>query len=406
MGLEEIRDDIVTGLLRKLQGEIYARKGRERYLKKERQRNMIMVIQRQFRKYIKNRNWGWFVIIRKTKPLIGVPNPEEELRLLEEKAKAAYGAYLEQLETKKKLEEENNIMIDDINQLKQRLPSEQGDMTVYIEKQAKLSTQIADLEVQLKDNTEKIAEEERMKELAEQDKKGVDKELANMKREHAELVAKNEKLLAEKAKRDQTLRGLNDEVHHQDEQISKLNKEKKYITETVKKASDELAAAQDKVQHLNDVKVKLEQTLDSMDHGLEKEKRGKNSIEKERRKLEGDLKMSQETVLDLERGKRELEQNIMRKDTELNGLMGKLDEEQGCVGRTQRQIKEYTGRVEEMEEELEAERQSRAKAERQRAELSREYDELADRLDESCVATAAQIELNKKRESEIMKMRN
>lgn len=129
-----------------------------------------MVIQRQFRKYIKNRNWGWFVIIRKTKPLIGVPNPEEELRLLEEKAKAAYGAYLEQLETKKKLEEENNIMIDDINQLKQRLTSEQGDMTVYIEKQAKLSTQIADLEVQLKDNTEKIAEEERMKELAEQEK--------------------------------------------------------------------------------------------------------------------------------------------------------------------------------------------------------------------------------------------
>merc|ERR1719195_1073584 len=85
--------------------------------------------------------------------------------------------------------------------------------------------------------------------------------------------------------------------------------------------------------------------------------------------------------------------------------MGKLDEEQGGVGRTQRQIKEYTSRVEEMEEELEAERQSRSKAERQRAELSREYDELTDRLDESCVAPAAQIELNKKREAEIMKMR-
>merc|ERR1719471_2260492 len=135
--LEEIRDDIVTGLLRKLQGEIYARKGRERYLKKERQRNMIMVIQRQFRKYIKNRNWGWFVIIRKTRPLIGIPNPEEELRLLEEKAKEAYGAYLEQVETKKKLEEENAVLADDIVQLKNRLTSDQGDMTVYIEKQAK-----------------------------------------------------------------------------------------------------------------------------------------------------------------------------------------------------------------------------------------------------------------------------
>merc|ERR1712113_1014064 len=105
----------------------------------------------------------------------------------------------------------------------------------------------------------------------------------------------------------------------------------------------------------------------------EKEKRSKYNIEKERRKLEGDLKMCQEMVLDYERGKRELEQAIMRKDTELNGLMGKLDDEQGGVGRTQRSIKELQSRVEEMEEELEAERQSRAKAERQRAELSREY---------------------------------
>ena len=331
--LEEIRDDIVTGLLRKMQGEIFAKRGRERFLKKENQRKLILVIQRQFRKYIKNRTWGWFTIIRKTKPLIGVPNPEEELRLLEEKAKEAYGAYLEQVETKKKLEEENAVLADDIVQLKNRLTSEQGDMTVYIEKQAKLSTQIADLEVQLKENTEKIAEEERLKEMVEQDKKGADKELAAMKIEHAELVAKNEKLLAEKAKRDQVLRGLNDEVLHQDEQISKLNKEKKYIQETVKKASEELAAAQDKVQHLNEVKAKLEQTLDQMDHGLEKEKRGKSNIEKERRKLEGDLKMAQEMVLDLERGKRELEQNIMRKDTELNALMSKLDEEQGGVGR-------------------------------------------------------------------------
>ena len=64
-----------------------------------------------------------------------------------------------------------------------------------------------------------------------------------------------------------------------------------------------------------------------------------------------------------------------------------------------------TARVEEMEEELEAERQGRAKAERQRQDLSRELDELSERLDESCHATSAQIELNKKREAEIHKMR-
>merc|ERR1719347_308748 len=70
-----------------------------------------------------------------------------------------------------------------------------------------------------------------------------------------------------------------------------------------------------------------------------------------------------------------------------------------------RSIKETQGRVEEMEEELEAERQSRAKAERQRSDLAREMEELTERIEEASGATAAQMELNKKRESEVIRMR-
>jgi myosin heavy chain 6/7 len=66
---------------------------------------------------------------------------------------------------------------------------------------------------------------------------------------------------------------------------------------------------------------------------------------------------------------------------------------------------ELQGRVEEMEEELEAERQSRAKAERQRSDLARELEELGERLGEAGGATQAQIELNKKREAEVSKLR-
>jgi len=396
---------LVTALIRLMQGQIYGNQGRARFAKKSGQRNMIKVIQRQFRKYIKNRNWGWFVIIRKTKPLIGMQNPEEELRILEEKARDCYGAYEEQLNTKKTLEEENKMAAEEIAQLKEKLTLEQGDLSSYMDKQSKLSSQNADLQVQLDDNEKKLAEEERIRAMCEGDKQGIERELDSIKHQYQDISARFEKLQAEKAKRDQVLRGLNDEVLNQDEQISKLNKEKKYQQETVGKALDDLNTANDKVTHLNDVKTKLESTLDQMDDGLEKEKRLKYSIEKERRRQEGDLKVCQEAVLDLERAKKELESCILRKDTDLNNMMGKLDDEQTGVGRTQRQIKELQSRVEEMEEELEAERQSRAKAERQRAELSREYEELTDRLDESCVATAAQIELNKKRDTEILKMR-
>ena len=62
-----------------------------------------------------------------------------------------------------------------------------------------------------------------------------------------------------------------------------------------------------------------------------------------------------------------------------------------------------TGHIEEHEEELEAERQARAKAERQRSDLTKELEELGERLEESCGATTAQVELNKKREMEVQR---
>ena len=98
--LEEARDGLVLKLLRWMQGQAYGRLRRKAYQKKADQRELMKVIQRNFRKYMTLRTWGWFVIIQKTKPLIGQPNPEEELRLLEEEANAKFGAYEDQLKTK------------------------------------------------------------------------------------------------------------------------------------------------------------------------------------------------------------------------------------------------------------------------------------------------------------------
>lgn len=53
--------------------------------------------------------------------------------------------------------------------------------------------------------------------------------------------------------------------------------------------------------------------------------------------------------------------------------------------------------LQELEEELDAERTARNKAEKARQEMQNELEELGDRLDEAGGATQAQMELNKKR---------
>merc|ERR1719192_2204608 len=146
------------------------------------------------------------------------------------------------------------------------------------------------------------------------------------------------------------------------------------------KSAEDLIAAEEKVGHLNQVKSQLESTHDQLEGGLDKEKKARANLEKMKRKIEGDLKMAQDTVNDLEREKNDIQNIIAAKEKNVHMLSAKLDDEQSLVAKAQKNIKELQARVEGGEEELEAERQASG-------------------------ATVAQVELNKKRECEIIKLR-
>merc|ERR1711881_222892 len=404
-GLEEARDEIVIKLIRYLQGEVLKRIRGQVYQKKYDQRELIKVAQRQFRKYMAMRDWGWFVVIQKTRPLIGQPNPAEELALLEAKAAVTWGKYDEQLKTKDRLLEENVAIAEEKKALMAQLEKEQGNLSQYHDMQAKATAAIAGLEVELVNFQEELVAREQARQDATADKKLLEQECLAVKKDIDDIEMAIQKIEQEKTNRDHTIRSLNDEIASQDEVINKLNKEKKHISENAAKSADDLVVVEEKVDHLNQIKKKLESTLDELEGNLEKEKRGRANVEKERRKVEGELKVTQETVGDLERTKKELEAHIDRKEKDAHALLSKLDDEQSLVAKVQKSIKEYQAHVEEMEEELEAERQARAKAERQRSDLARELENLGERLGEASGATSAQIELNKKKEAEVTKLR-
>ena len=129
------------------------------------------------------RNWGWFIIIQKTRPLIGQVNVEEELRILEEKCNETYGAYKDQLDTKARLEEENVKVKDEAKALMQQIESEQGNLSQYTERQAKASAQKADIEFQLQDAQEKLANLEQARQSATTDKKTLEQENQTIKKD-------------------------------------------------------------------------------------------------------------------------------------------------------------------------------------------------------------------------------
>merc|ERR1712180_205336 len=135
--LEEARDNIVLKLVRWMQAKCYMHFKLKTYTKKKDQRELMKVIQRNFRKYMSLRDWGLFVIIQKTKPLIGQVNMEEELNMLLEKANETWGVYDEALNVTKELEGANAALEEESKALSTQLASEQGNLSQYQERQAK-----------------------------------------------------------------------------------------------------------------------------------------------------------------------------------------------------------------------------------------------------------------------------
>ncbi|XP_043241430.1 myosin heavy chain, muscle-like isoform X50 [Amphibalanus amphitrite] len=403
--MEELRDERLSKIFSWLQSWVRGYFTRKEFKKLQKQRLALQVVQRNLRKYMQLRNWMWFKLWQKIKPMLNVTRIEDEMRALEAKAEKALSAIEKEEKLRKQLDDQNARLTKERDELLSALDEEKGSISDYHAKQQKLQAQKKQLEKQLQETQDRLSEEEEAREALNQAKKKLDQEMNRIKKELEDYELTIQKAEQDKATKDHQIRNLQDEVAHQQELIAKLNKEKKQLQENQQKTSEDLQCQEDRVNHLNKVKAKLERSLDELEDSVEREKKLRADVEKNKRKVEGDLKLTQEAVADLERNKKELEQTIARKDKEIASLSAKLEDEQALVNKLQKQIKELQARIEELEEELEAERHARAKAEKQRSDLARELEELGERLDEAGGATAAQIELNKKREAELAKLR-
>merc|ERR1711881_20708 len=200
--MEEARDGIVLKLVRWLQGTAYQRiRGRE-FNKRRDQRELMKVVQRNFRKYMELRTWGWFVIIQKTKPLIGQENLEDQLKALEEQANEAYGNYKTQVDTKAKLLEENEVIKEETKALIKQIEAEQGNLSEYTDRQERALKLKADFENQLVTAGQKLIAMEEERIAATADKKVLEGENVIIKKDIEDIELAIQKLEQEKTNRD------------------------------------------------------------------------------------------------------------------------------------------------------------------------------------------------------------
>merc|ERR1712050_23431 len=100
-----------------------------------------------------------------------------------------------------------------------------------------------------------------------------------------------------------------------------------------------------------------------------------------------------------------LQDNYRKKDIELNNVNGKFDDAEAALASAARKHKELNAKHEELESEFDNERAAKQKVEKARNDLVHELQTLTEQLEEAGGATAAQVELIKRRDADFTKLK-
>ena len=403
--MEEVREDRIGCVLSWLQAQARGKASRLIFKKLQDQKLSLYCLQRTIRNYYIGKTWLWWQLWLDIKPNLKCTqfakykaDYEDKIAIAEENIDVAIAECDKVRKVFDRLTNEKNELVNAL---------QSGDSAVQdiIDKTNRLEAMKNDLQKQLEETNKRISnEEEAIANLGNQGSK-VRQDADKLRAEVRSLESNMQAVEEDRITKDNQIRTLKEEIAHQEDLVAKLQKEKRAVAEARQKTDESIQAKEDKCNHLNKLKSKLEQALDECEDSLEREKKGKTEVEKSKRKVEGDLKLTQEAVSDLERIKTEYNQTIQRKEKEVASMSAKIEDEQTIASKYTKQLKELQSRLEELEDGLSVERQSRAKAEKNRANISRDIEDLAEKCEDAGNNTSIQIELNSKRENDLTKLK-
>ncbi|XP_036945662.1 myosin heavy chain, fast skeletal muscle-like [Acanthopagrus latus] len=403
--LEELRDEKLASLVTQTQALCRGYLMRKEFSNLIAQKDCVWILQYNLRSFMNVKHWPWMKLFFKIKPLLKSAETEKEMATMKEDFIKCKEDLAKSDSKRKELEEKMVSLLQEKNNLLLQVQSDSENLCDAEERCEGLIKSKIQLEAKLKEVTERLEDEEEVTAELTAKKRKLEDECSELKKDIDDLEMTLAKVEKEKHATENKVKNLMEELAGQDENIGKLTKEKRALQEAHQQGLDDLQAEEDKVNALTKAKSKLEQQVDDLEGSLEQEKKIRMDLERAKRKLEGDLKLTQESLMDLENDKQQSEERIKKKEFENNQLSSKIADEQMINNQLQKKMKELHARIEELEEEVEAERAVRAKIEKQRSDLSREIEEISERLEEAGGATAAQIEMNKKREAEFLKLR-
>uniref|UniRef100_A0AAQ6IL58 Myosin, heavy chain 14, non-muscle n=1 Tax=Anabas testudineus TaxID=64144 RepID=A0AAQ6IL58_ANATE len=399
--LEEERDLKITDTIIRFQSAARGYLARKAFLKKQQQLSALRVMQRNCAAYLKLRNWHWWRLFTKVKPLLQVTRQDEEIQVREAELLKAKENLTRVEQDYTELDRKHAQLIEEKAVLADQLQAEAELFAEAEEMRARLASRKQELEEVLSELESRLEEEEERGVQLTNEKKRMQQNIQDLEEQLEEEESARQRLLLEKVTLETKVKSLETDLLNAVEQRDRLSKEKKQLEERLSEVTDQLTEEEEKTKSLNKLKNKQEAIIADLEERLKREEQGRLEQEKWKRRMESESVEAQEQLSDLGMLSAELRGSLAQKEKEITILQGRMEEEGARRAEAQRALREAMSQVSELKEEVENERGMRERAEKQKRDLGEELEALRTELEDTLDTTAAQQELRSRREAEL-----
>ncbi|XP_005143452.1 myosin-11 isoform X2 [Melopsittacus undulatus] len=399
--LEEERDLKITDVIITFQAQCRGYLARKAFAKRQQQLTAMKVIQRNCAAYLKLRNWQWWRLFTKVKPLLQVTRQEEEMQAKDEELQKTKERQQKAESELKELELKHTQLCEEKNLLQEQLQAETELYAEAEEMRVRLAAKKQELEEILHEMEARIEEEEERSQQLQAEKKKMQQQMLDLEEQLEEEEAARQKLQLEKVTADGKIKKMEDDILIMEDQNNKLTKERKLLEERISDLTTNLAEEEEKAKNLTKLKTKHESMISELEVRLKKEEKSRQELEKTKRKLEGESADLHEQIAELQAQIAELKAQLAKKEEELQAALARLEDETSQKNNALKKIRELESHISDLQEDLESERAARNKAEKQKRDLGEELEALKTELEDTLDTTATQQELRAKREQEV-----
>ncbi|XP_006026043.1 myosin-9 [Alligator sinensis] len=399
--LEEERDLKITDVIIGFQACCRGYLARKAFAKRQQQLTAMKVLQRNCAAYLKLRNWQWWRLFTKVKPLLQVSRQEEEMMAKEEELVKVKEKQLAAENRLSEMETLQTQLMAEKMQLQEQLQAETELCAEAEEIRARLTAKKQELEDICHDLEARVEEEEERCQHLQIEKKKMQQNIQELEEQLEEEESARQKLQLEKVTTEAKVKKLEEDLIVLEDHNLKLGKEKKLLEDRISEFTTNLTEEEEKSKSLAKLKNKHEAMITDLEERLRREEKQRQELEKTRRKLEGDSGDLHDQIAELQAQIAELKMQLAKKEEELQAALARVEEESSQKNMALKKIRELESQITELQEDLESERAARNKAEKQKRDLGEELEALKTELEDTLDSTAAQQELRSKREQEV-----